>query len=215
MRSFLKYGCFLLCLLPRLVMGVSSEENLHYQILPSTVTEELVMKKLITEHPGQTPLIEFFSYGCHWCHDLEPYLQSWLKNKPKDVVLIRVPVVFHPTWRPLAKAYFTAQMLNQSALLDPAFFKAIHEDHILLVSDEDVRKLFIQNGIAAEKFDEVYGSFAVNQNLKWAEEMTRLYQIKQVPTVVAVGSKGVYLTTLQMAGGKENFASTLNEMLKQ
>lgn len=214
MRNILKYGCFLLCFMPVFVMGMPLEEAAQYQILSPAVTQELVMQQLMTEQVGKTPVIEFFSYGCHWCHDLEPFLQSWATKKPKDTVLIRVPVIFHPTWRPLAKAYFTAQALNESQKLDPLFFKALHEDHVVMASDEDVRNFFIKQGIPAAKFDEAYASFAVNRSLTWAEEMARLYQIKQVPTLVVVGHKNVYLTTLQAAGGKEKMGALLDEMLK-
>ena len=39
-------------------------------------------------------VIEFFSYGCPHCNDLEPYLQAWVKTLPPDVQFRRVPVMF-------------------------------------------------------------------------------------------------------------------------
>lgn len=215
MKNWLKRGCFLWLFILSGFVGAIPEKSLHYQVLPSSILNEPAMQAIIAEYPGQTPLIEFFSYGCHWCHDLEPSLQSWLNNNAKKVVLIRVPVIFHPTWRPLAKAYFTAQQLDQSARFDPVVFKAIHEDHKMVVSDEDVRTIFIQNGVNAKVFDEAYGSSSVNQRLKWIEEMTRLYQIKQVPTLVLVGKKGISLTTLQAVGGRDHLSTVLDEMLNQ
>ena len=39
-------------------------------------------------------VIEFFSYGCPHCGDLEPVLQGWLKTMPADVEFRRIPVMF-------------------------------------------------------------------------------------------------------------------------
>ena len=35
-------------------------------------------------------VIEFFSYGCPHCADLEPILQNWMKTMPADVQLRRI-----------------------------------------------------------------------------------------------------------------------------
>jgi thiol-disulfide isomerase/thioredoxin len=52
-------------------------------------------------------VIEFFSYGCPHCSDLEPYLQNWFKTAPADVQFRRVPVMFQERWKALAKIYYT------------------------------------------------------------------------------------------------------------
>ena len=50
-------------------------------------------------------VIEFFSYGCPHCAELEPYLDTWLAKQPQDVAFRRVPVMFQQRWIPLAKIY--------------------------------------------------------------------------------------------------------------
>ena len=37
-------------------------------------------------------VIEFFSYGCPHCNDLEPILDAWVAKLPPDVQFRRVPV---------------------------------------------------------------------------------------------------------------------------
>jgi thiol:disulfide interchange protein DsbA len=54
-------------------------------------------------------VIEFFSYGCPHCADLEPHLQAWLKRLPPDVQVRRVPVAFQPSWENLARVYYTLE----------------------------------------------------------------------------------------------------------
>ena len=37
--------------------------------------------------PGKIEVREFFWYGCPHCFKLEPHMQTWLRNIPKDVIL--------------------------------------------------------------------------------------------------------------------------------
>ncbi|HZR70224.1 MAG TPA: hypothetical protein VFB01_14380, partial [Burkholderiales bacterium] len=50
------------------------------------------------ESGNKIEVIEFFSYGCPHCADLEPILEQWLKTLPPDVQFRRVPVLFQPRW---------------------------------------------------------------------------------------------------------------------
>ena len=56
---------------------------------------------------------EFFSYGCPHCATFEPRFKQWLKQAPEGVTLVQVPVVFHQSWAPLAKAFYAAQSLGE------------------------------------------------------------------------------------------------------
>ena len=46
-------------------------------------------------------VIEFFSYGCPHCNDLEPILDAWVAKLPPDVQFRRVPVMFQQRWEAL------------------------------------------------------------------------------------------------------------------
>ena len=53
-------------------------------------------------------VLEFFSYGCPHCRDLDPELVAWQKTIPADVEFRRVPVDYgREQWAVLAKAYYT------------------------------------------------------------------------------------------------------------
>src|SRR5262250_1713610 len=75
-------------------------------------------------------VIEFFSYGCPHCADLEPYLDAWLAKLPADVQFRRIPVMFQQRWEPLAKVYYTLDALGAETKLSPEVFKAIHTSGI-------------------------------------------------------------------------------------
>lgn len=77
--------------------------------------------------PGQVEVIEFFSLGCPHCADFEPYVQSWLKRKPAHVAFKRVPAVFNPMFRMLARVHFALEDVGMAAKLEPELFRAIHE----------------------------------------------------------------------------------------
>ena len=89
-----------------------------------------------TETGKKIEVIEFFSYACPHCADFEPFLQDWLKRKPKDVEYRMVPMVFRENWKPLAKLFFT---LEQMALVDKYHLKvyeALHKQNQQLFTEQ-------------------------------------------------------------------------------
>ena len=43
-----------------------------------------------TSDPKKVEVVELFWYGCPHCYHLEPDMKKWLKNKPANVVFVRV-----------------------------------------------------------------------------------------------------------------------------
>ncbi len=68
-----------------------------YIVLPNPV---------VTATPDKIEVIEFFSYTCPHCRNLEPSAQAWLKRKPDNVAFVRIAVSFSPAWEPSARAYY-------------------------------------------------------------------------------------------------------------
>jgi thiol:disulfide interchange protein DsbA len=69
------------------------------------------------ESGNKIEVIEFFSYGCPHCAELEPFLETWLAKAPQDVAFRRVPVVFQQRWEPLGKIYYTLDALGEERKL--------------------------------------------------------------------------------------------------
>src|SRR4051812_2754069 len=78
-----------------------------------------------TESAGKIEVIEFFSYACPHCATLEGPLNAWLKKKPADVEFKRVPTVFHESWAPYARLYYTLEAMNLVDRLHGEVFKAL------------------------------------------------------------------------------------------
>ena len=62
------------------------------------------LKSPVPVETGQKiEVIEFFSYGCPHCAELEPHIDAWLAKLPPDVQFRRVPVFFQDRWINLGK----------------------------------------------------------------------------------------------------------------
>jgi thiol:disulfide interchange protein DsbA len=132
-------------------------------------------------------VIEFFSYGCPHCNDLEPILDAWLAKLPPDVQFRRVPVMFQQRWEGLARIYYTLDAMGDEARLSPEVFKAIHASGLPLYQDKAFFDWAAGHGLDRTKVAEVYGSFAVNSKFNRAKALAQAYNIQSVPTVVIDG----------------------------
>ena len=71
-----------------LAFGAAAQAPLPYKVLEQPQP---------TDGGGKIEVIEFFWYGCPHCYSLEPFVNSWAKSVPKDVVFKRVPAVPNET----------------------------------------------------------------------------------------------------------------------
>ena len=74
-----------------------ARQNLEYRLIGP----------LPVETGDRIEVIDFFWYGCPFCNSLQPALEAWIKRKPADVALRRVPVLLRDTWAPHARIYYT------------------------------------------------------------------------------------------------------------
>ena len=77
-----KFVFLYLILISNLVNAVDPQLNLNFK-----PTKE----KIENESPGKIEVIEMFWYGCVHCFQIEPAINKWKANLPKDVEFKRVP----------------------------------------------------------------------------------------------------------------------------
>ena len=165
--------------------------------------------------PDKVEVVEVFWYGCPHCFDLEPYIQSWLKKKPANVEFVRIPVMWGPVHRAHARLFYTLQALQRSDL-DNKVFETIHNDHNMLVANNDPETLNQQaqfaaaNGIKADAFKTAYNSFTVSSNLARAEELTTRYHVEGVPLFIV---NGKYETDVGKAGGATELMALVSDLV--
>src|SRR6266545_3795425 len=132
-------------------------------------------------------VIEFFSYGCPHCSDLEPVLDAWVAKLPPDVQFRRVPVMFQQRWEALAKIYYTLDAMGDEARLSPEVFKAVHVNGVPLYQDKAFFDWAASHGLDRTRVADVYASFTVNSKFNRAKAQANAYNIQSVPTMVVDG----------------------------
>jgi thiol:disulfide interchange protein DsbA len=163
---------------------------------------------------GRVLVNEVFWYGCGHCYALDPLLESWKINKPDYVDFVRIPVIWGPVHRQHARLFYTLQALGRTDL-HSTVFDAIHLNGNLLAAstDEEARALHLaflkDHGVTEKAFNDAYDSPQVAANLKRAEELTKLYAIGAVPTIVVDGK---YSTGVSQAGGSGALLTLVNDL---
>jgi len=132
-------------------------------------------------------VIEFFSYGCPHCGELEPFLQGWLKTMPADVQFRRIPVMFQDRWVPLAKIYYTLEALGEEARLSPEVFTALHGKGLSLWQDKTFFDWAASQGLDRKKVEDMYNSFGIGGKVNRARLAAQAYQVQSVPLVIVDG----------------------------
>lgn len=140
------------------------------------------------EKPGKIEVREFFWYGCPHCHALEPHMQTWLKNLPKDVRFVRTPSPINPVWEVGAKAYFTSEALGIRQYTHLPLFDAHHTNTSKgALSPNALAQFFTHFKVPEQKFKETFDSFPVAQRVEQAKKLSQAYQLEGVPAVVVNG----------------------------
>ena len=142
---------------------------------------------LATETKDRIEVIEFFWYGCPHCFDFEPTLEGWAKTLPADVVLRRVPAIFHSKWAPGAQLYYTLEALHLADALHHEVFTAMHVERLRLDDESVLFGWAARQGIAAKAFAAAWNSFGVQSRVREAQRLTQESRITGVPALVVGG----------------------------
>ncbi len=153
-------------------------------------------------------VIEFFSYGCPHCADLEPYMQAWIKRLPPDVQFRRIPVAFQPAWENLGRVYYTLEALGEEAKLSPEVFATIHGNaRINLAQEQKFFDWAASKGLDRKKVEDTYKSFGVAGKIGRAKQTAQTYNIQSVPTLIVDGK---FLVSSSTAGTHERVPGALD-----
>ena len=149
-----------------------------YTVLPNPVA---------VEKPGKIEVREFFWYGCPHCFTLEPHMQAWLKQMPKDVRFVRTPASMNPLWEQGARAYYVSEALGVRQKTHLPLFHAIHANGQNILEQAAFAKFFTQFGIPEAKFNSTYKSFPISSKIAQSQDLAKRYQLTGVPAVTVNG----------------------------
>ncbi len=155
-------------------------------------------------------VIEFFSYGCPHCSDLEPVMQGWMKTLPPDVVLVRVPVMFQAQWVTLAKIYYTLEGLGVEQKFSPEVFAAIHKNGVKLTTEKEFFDWAASKGLDRKKVEDMYNSFAISGKMNRAKAEAQQYSVQSVPMIVVDGR---FATATDKVGTHDALPPAINALI--
>lgn len=137
--------------------------------------------------PNKIEVREFFWYGCPHCHNLEPYMQKWLRQLPSDVNFVRTPAVMGKEWEMNARGYFVSEALGIRRKAHLPLFYAIHEGRQNLFDQQSLAQFYTRYGADTAKFNNLFNSFAITGKINQAKNLAMHYQLSGVPAVVVNG----------------------------
>lgn len=193
--------------------GFRWKEGTHFTPLP--------VAQPVSVGPGEVEVTEIFWYGCGHCFTLEPRIEAWdKKGRPDYVRVVRMPVIWNEVTREDARLFYTLEALGKLDELHLAVFRELHVKRSPLTAvtgnrvdtaatEARVRSFLTQNGVSAEDFGKTYRSFAVENKLRQAENLSRRYLADHTPMVVV---QGKYSTDVSMAGGVDQLFQLINDL---
>ncbi len=156
-------------------------------------------------------VIDFFWYGCPHCNKLQPSLEKWIRNKPADVTIRRIPVILHDNWAPHARIYYTLEALGEAERLHQQVYRGYHVEKLHMSRPEVMSEWAVRHGIDRDRWDAAYTSEAVASKVVQAALLTRTYSIEGTPSLVI---NGHFLTSGNMAGTIEDLVSLLDRLVR-
>ncbi|MEO1751665.1 thiol:disulfide interchange protein DsbA/DsbL [Thiofaba sp. EF100] len=182
-------GWLLALILSAGLVHAAPEEMVHYEAIDPPVKVDAAQGEVVVQ--------ELFWYGCGHCYHFDPTLNAWLAKKPANVRFERVAVALNPGWVPLSKAYYALRQLGVDEKLHTALFDAVHKERRPLSAPEQIADFVASHGVDREAFLKAYNGFAVDAEVRKAQQLARQYGITGVPAMVV---QGKYRTSGSLAG---------------
>lgn len=174
--------------------------------------KEGVEYTVVKETPSSQPEVtEFFSYVCPHCYSFQPLMEKLAERLP-EVEINKVPVPFlgREMGPVLQRAYGAAVLLEVEDKLTPAIFDQIHRQKKMPRSMDDIKAVFVDNGVEAGEFDGVINSFALNGMVAHYDKLTENFNVRGTPTLIV---KGKYELNMGEIGSEERFYRVVEYLL--
>lgn len=149
---------------------------------------------------GEKEVVEFFSFVCPHCYNLEPHIVKWSEeSKPADVGFYQMPAVGGKLWTFTARVKFVADKLQLGKAFDERYFNELHkEKNRRLAGDKDsVIALMAEFGAEQQAAEKAWDSLAVKANLKKSDTLWQQAGLSGVPAVIVNGKYIVSLTSYE------------------
>jgi thiol:disulfide interchange protein DsbA len=169
-------------------------EGQHYTVLP---------EPLKTSYRGEEigEIVEFFSYNCIHCYNVEGPIKRFLAEKPDNIRFTKITVMFNERQAPEVRAYYVIQTLRLGEEAHEKVFTAIHKQRKSLRTDKQFANFFEDElNVDEEKYMATAYSFGVDPQVNRSIYYTGNSRIGGTPTIMA---NGKYIIDSSAVGGNE------------
>jgi thiol:disulfide interchange protein DsbA len=195
-----------LLLAPMAAMAADYKEGVHYTVIndgPETAKPEIT---------------EFFSFYCPHCFNFSKTVVPKIEaNLPEGVTFNQSHVEFigRDMGVEMSRAFAVAQQLNVEKKMDAALFSAIHDKRQQFTRADDIKAVFIANGVDGKAYDAAASSFMVNAQMSKMKRDTENAKISGVPTLVVNGKYRVETSSIKSYDELIDIAFYLTSMNKK
>lgn len=167
---------------------IRARQNIEYRLIAPQAVET----------GDRIEVIDFFWYGCPACNALQPELEAWIRRKPPDVALRRIPAIFRDSWAPHVRIYYALERLNEVERLHQKVYFSYHVELLHMSRPDVMVEWAVRNGIDGKRWLDAYYSPEVDAQIERAKALTTAYAIRGTPSLVVDGR---YLATWDLAQG--------------
>jgi protein dithiol oxidoreductase (disulfide-forming) len=181
---------------------IRARQNIEYRVIPSPQP---------VETGANIEVIDFFWYGCPYCNELQPALDEWIRNKPADVTVRRVPVILKDNWAPHARIFYTLELLGELERLHLTVYHGYHVEQLFMSKPDVMEQWAARNGIERRRWTDAYYSPEVDARIARAFQATKRYDIQGTPSLVVDGR---YLTSSSMTPSVRGVIPVLDDLVR-
>lgn len=194
------FALFSMLMLSLSAQAVQFKESEHYKVLDLEASN----KPVVTE---------FFSFYCPHCNSFEPIIQQLKQKLPEGVKLQKNHVSFMggnmgPS---MSKAFATMVALKIEDKMVPVMFNRFHNLRKAPRDDAELRQIFLDEGVDANKFDSAFKGFAVDSMVRRMDKQFEDSGLTGVPAVI-VNNK--YLVQAQSIKTMDEYFALVNYLLE-
>ncbi|MCT8988628.1 thiol:disulfide interchange protein DsbA/DsbL [Shewanella phaeophyticola] len=195
-----------LLLAPMAAMAADYKEGVHYTVINDG------------SGSAKPEIMEFFSFYCPHCYNFAKTVVPKIEaNIPEGVSFSQAHVDFigREMGVEMSRAFAVAKQLNVEKKIEAALFSAIHDKRQQFTRADDVRALFIANGVDAKDFDAAANSFMVSAQMSKMKRDTENAKISGVPSLVVNGKYRVETSSIKSYDELLDIAFYLTTMNKK
>lgn len=159
---------------------------------------------------GDVEVVEYFSWACIHCRNLDELIESWKQNLPDSVTFRRVHASYSGPLRVLARAHVALERHGALDANHARIFRAIHDRNRQFLTAEAVADFVGGYGIDRETFLAAVGSAATAAAVERDAAESAAIGIFAVPSLVVDGK---YI--INMGVGRKQALANLDQLIEE